>query len=921
MTMQSSNPIVAIMPDKFILGALSIGDAVPALTVGPIDDIFNTPWKTDVHCVQYAVTGAGDNSFPLCRKPLLSKLRSVGCDIYANLLIVEYDTAEHEPWSKSKETQGEFLAKLDAMADDWPMAWKWSLLYFTRGGARLVYILDEPIQVDKFELKHLWLCQEFGRQGLKFDCTVSDWTRRFRLPFVIRDGVATWEEEYTETYIQQWDKRLRTCELLDGVRLHQTQDEYGEIVAIERGQPDPDSSQRLLSEVSKQTGRMTQTGFVKEAKKRLRNRNCFPCLFQEMKIAESGGRNATLYKFVGEATALLFRMPGLTPEHVYALFLPPVMQLEPDSGTPDWTRVLWDHVCRIWALEQSKFDLEVAKAAERLEEAKSLFEQVIDGMREWCVAPELNSDDENVRFGYALRRLIVSLGSNFLVINKTGYYDSMQLNDGQIIARLRILGMDELIETKKVNEDGSITDLPTQQILNRYSTIATRVVAIPEIKGAFITDMDTPGATVSIPAYSRSKNIAPLYNPDVDEWLHRLFGANYDLGIKWLSYALAWDEGPTCAFSIAGKAGSGKKMLAQALCECLTVSAMATTEDLVSQYQYGLLDSPFLIVNEGWPMRTTGMHPADKFRALVSGDRQTVNQRYKHPIELYSPVRILFTANNLDVVKMLSGSKDLSPEDRDALSIRLMHMTISDDASHWLRDRGGEKLTAVPGRRWIRGDAGQASDYIVARHFMWLYERRRNFVTGSRLLVEGNQAQEIMFDMRTGSGNTPLVMETLIHLIEQPGQRGRELSIFEGRLYVTYSAVLSYFRDELSATTKEKLTQNTIQKVFRGLVKRECKGSWVLPNKKEMGRKYWHELDCELLLQVAQRDGWACTRLERLCKEQQDRDKGIHDERNNTSLTGLASGTQSPNVVNFGFTVGDVQLVPPQVVVKQGSQA
>ena len=36
-------------------------------------------------------------------------------------------------------------------------------------------------------------------------------------------------------------------------------------------------------------------------------------------------------------------------------------------------------------------------------------------------------------------------------------------------------------------------------------------------------------------------------------------------------------------------------------------------------------------------------------------------------------------------------------------------------------------LTEQPGKRWIRGDGGQLSDFVVAKHFLWLYEHRKEY--------------------------------------------------------------------------------------------------------------------------------------------------------------------------------------------------
>lgn len=251
-----------------------------------------------------------------------------------------------------------------------------------------------------------------------------------------------------------------------------------------------------------------------------------------------------------------------------------------------------------------------------------------------------------------------------------------------------------------------------------------------------------------------------------------------------------------------------------------------------------------------------------------------MNRKFMAPVYANSAVRIIFTANNTDVIHALTGNRNLSPEDRNALGIRLMHMDVGDSGSHWLRSHGGVKFTGTPGKRWIRGDSGEESSYIIARHFLWLHKNRHG-PTGLRFLVEGNARHEIMFEMRTQSGSTPLVIETIIQLIEQP-QMKQGCTIWEGKLYVLTEAILNYFRDNLSTNTRERLTARVIGSVMKSLVIREQANPFTLPNRKNHGRRRWHEVDCRLLLDVAQRDGWKCAKLEQLIQEQDARANGTY---------------------------------------------
>ena len=59
-----------------------------------------------------------------------------------------------------------------------------------------------------------------------------------------------------------------------------------------------------------------------------------------------------------------------------------------------------------------------------------------------------------------------------------------------------------------------------------------------------INEFDKDNSTLKLPSFSRRDDLPPTFDPDVDLWLRKLFGVNYELGCKWLGYALAFDEGP-----------------------------------------------------------------------------------------------------------------------------------------------------------------------------------------------------------------------------------------------------------------------------------------------------------------------------------------------------------------------------------------
>jgi hypothetical protein len=857
-----SRPLLAVLETKFIRGVNNLTEEPDQyLDLLPFEDALNEAYLTDAHFVPYAAVGPDGSievEMPRCNKPVLKDIRDAGGDIVMTALVLDYDNPDHQPWTRAMYKH--FMELLSEVGETFSTVWEFTYFYTTKHGGRFIYVLEDPVPVDVGEEHLRWLIEEFCKHGIEVDRACGDWTRVYRLPFVKRNGVGTWDDEIFEI-IDDPDRRLNTEHL---GRIESTfKQQYGMVRHIDEEMPDLDDAQDLLTKEGSR-GRRIQSDMAKKAKRLLKGRDCFPCLFEHKELAAEGSRNNTLHHYVGQVVSLLFGQ-GITMEDIFALFLEPVLQLEPDRGTPDWTAVLWDQIQRCWAKEEASVAARQMEEEEREEDKRSKIERIRDGMREWCNAPDLHNTNDHVSMGFAVRHLIANCKGDYFIMKNDGYYEAAPFMHHQIIGQLRHMGLDDLIETTRVGRDGNVHTLPASEIISNHCCFISKIVAEPEIDGAYVTDIQVPSAaTLYQCSYRRNPNLKSLFNPSVDEWLRHLGGneEGYNALCRWIAWALAFEEGATCALSIMGAPGAGKKMLIEGLSECLETPALADTDDLTSGNQYGLLESPFLSVNEGWPRLGQGLHPADQFRKLVSGDSFKVNRKYMAPVDVTNPVRIIFTANNLDVIHMLTANRNMSPEDREALSIRILHMDIKDKSSKWLSERGGMQYTGAPGQRWIRGDGGEPSDFIVARHFLWLYEKRHEYGRDSRLLVEGNGEEKLIFDMRTQSGHTPIVIEAIIQMLNSPNTPDG-LVLQDGRLWATGAEVLKYYRKNMT-DTGERLTGRGLQEVFRGLVVQEPEGPTILSHRKSMGELVWYELDVAVLLAAAQKGGWSCPKLQKV---------------------------------------------------------
>ncbi|MFG0319749.1 MAG: primase-helicase family protein [Planctomycetota bacterium JB042] len=848
--MGTSLPYVGVAATRNVPGVNNLADGGTSfLRVLPLDEALLHPWKTDAHLVTYRVSKV--DKWPRCNKPALPQVRQAGCEIYSTMLVFDYDNPGHRPWSEGEYE--DFVGNLfDVAEDGFPLALSWSAFYTTQHGARFVYVLTDPVPVDESEPLARGVVRDFARRGIHLDDKCCDWTHLFRLPCVTRSGEATWEADYFEL-VSQWDVRLDPATIEPAEP--RPGSDYGMVEPLDLPQPSPEEAYSLLFEQTETGERKTK--WFKDAKRRLKNRSCYEVIFEHHPLGQPGNRDSTLQRLVGEALALLYHVEGTSPELIYALFLPAAEQLDPDDGTPDWTEALWASVLRYWAREKAK-DLKRLEQQELAKEStKHLSLRVLEGMRQWCEHPGIwRTESDSI--AWMAQHIIISTPAAFHVVNREGQIDSTPVRRDQLPARIRELGMDELIPLVRETENG-FKEVPAQTLINQHATVVSHVEGAVDLPHTVVRDIGEATATLVVKLFDLRTDLEPRFDKEVDDWLRLFGGERYEQLVEWISHALAFRDGPICALSIAGPPGCGKKLLVQGLAECISTECVGDEKEF-GQFQSMLMRTPFISVNEGLPKGVGQKDVADTFRHLVSGDPILVNQKFKDPVLVRNPARIIFAANNTDVVSMLTGHRDLSPDDRDALAVRLLHLDVPPETSEYLRMKGGLAYTGQFGRRWIRGDGGAASDYVLARHFLWLYHHRTPAPAGNRLLVEGDMDRDLLRLMSTRSGTAPDVIEALIKMIEQ-GVANAGVVVHEGRIYATTSAVVDWHRTN-STSRNDRVNHKSVSSVFRGLSKR---GSSRTPRKLATAggdrRARWYEIDGRTLLVEAIEHGYRCERL------------------------------------------------------------
>jgi hypothetical protein len=339
---------------------------------------------------------------------------------------------------------------------------------------------------------------------------------------------------------------------------------------------------------------------------------------------------------------------------------------------------------------------------------------------------------------------------------------------------------------------------------------------------------------------------------------------------RWIAFALAFEEGPIAALSLSGVSGAGKGMFCRGLIECLAVPDWATSRDLIRDKNPGMKNSPFLIVDEGLPRRLPGsLDIADAFRGITAGDPIYIDEKYRTPMFVRNPMRVVFTANNTDVVKQLAG-RSLTQDDLQALTARILHFDIQPDAGSYLSSLGGMQYTAG----WITPVAGGESDFILARHFLWLYETRDRFQRDARMLVEGNTEAAIIQEMRTADSVTEHVTLLAARILEglpgQPASVRRGIALQGGEYLLTSSAILA--AHEAMAIAPMKLNLTAIGRALKSITLAEDRKAVRarVTNVCNEDRNFrWWSLDLHLLQNFCYENSIPCNRLEQLMSDEQ----------------------------------------------------
>ena len=815
--------------------------------------IMSTSFKTDLFFTCYTINGLEDIGWPRLRKEALSSVTDMCGEPQMHYFAFDWDCPDHSPWTD--ELLAQFFETFYAMADEQLTCWKW--VYTSRHGARIVYQLKEPVPVVDGEKYIATMLLRFREAGLVMDEKCKDWTRLFRAPKVVRDGLSTEGEEFF--FIEEQESLLDVSAMPRSSTLA-----VPSLKSFDIGKHGRLTDEEVFDILHNEKG--NQSKFFKDAKKYLKGNPCFDALFStEVQIAEPGERNDTVMKSLGMTIPTLIRKVSYaTPEHAYALYHGPLTALPP---TRDWCDWLWNAICTIWPVEIDKYNKEQETKAEKASKALSVKETMREGMKEWSEHPHLRDEDKSME--YVERHIFANYKSFFYEMNENGFYNPWAVQAKQLIPRIRDTHLDNVVDTVELSNTGKLVDVSDKVIQNRYSTPVARIEPVVQLESdGYIEGMGGRMPVLKVCMYRRNPDLEGEYNASVDEWLVNLFGEYYEVGCRWIANALAFEEGPICALSMACAPGAGKQMFVQGLAECLEHPEHATGVVLSSKSQGALMRTPFLYINEQWPASINGSI-MENLKKYTDGSALHIEEKFEPITEIHNPVRVIMTANDQELLQGVLD-KNLSADNREALGQRIFHMELGDAAKEWLDAKGGRSFTAADGNRWVKGQ--KKSDFIVAKHFLWLYENRDKAHRGSRFLVEGNlgRGSTIMNHHILRKEDTSKVASSILNVVESKASKNGKDYFFSDdyKLYLTISNVMNGLE-----MMDIKMSFSKVAAVIREV---SGKQEPDLFHEKE-----WYEVDCNMLLDHARQVGIDTPMLRKFVyMQEKPKKKPEEDEKN-----------------------------------------
>jgi hypothetical protein len=507
----------------------------------PLAEALNKSYDTDAHMTLYSFQEADGTVHPACpffEKHVIKQIHAEGCELLQNAVCLDWDTPGHVALTPEhlNDILGKFIAA--GVADE--RLAQWRAYHTTRHGMRFLYEYEEAVPAMESEQRVTAMIKEFKRHDLNMDPVSKNWSFCFRLPKVKRDNLATEDEPMFIMQIQDKYLDVRQFKKLDLKALAVTAEFHRAVSS-----PHHEECHSILYEDNPSTGREVQSRFHKAARTAIRQTPFFDRIFGSAPLAGDTGRNEAFQTVIGVVVPLLVNKLRASAEEIFALFSGPLESLELLAGKQNPRDHFWNFLQDVYAREHAAFMEREQIKADAVEEGQTTLERMVEGMKQWCSAPELFCDDNLVREAFVKSHIFANVTKFYYPMNEDGWYSSLCLSRDQLVPRVRKSYLKNIIETERQDLKGNTVSVSAMEISNTHSTVVNEVRMSP-LQGAHgrIDDIDGDAPILTLPMYQRNDFLPAEHNAAVDGWLKALFGKGYQQAVRWIGYALAFEDGP-----------------------------------------------------------------------------------------------------------------------------------------------------------------------------------------------------------------------------------------------------------------------------------------------------------------------------------------------------------------------------------------
>lgn len=724
------------------------------LPKGPIlsiDQALATRWDSDALLQQVVIAGIpgqprlSKKSVPLCQQS--------GIELWCGTFVYDLDlnqqpfaeSPDKQPWTA--ETLAEFGRRVHLLCERGPHP---RHVYTTPHGARLIYVPDEAVPVERFERAWRSLGERIAAtSGLVSDPACSDWSRMFRLPRIpSKEGGYTDEKAWFR--ILSWQDKG----IIDWQALPEPTIARALFAPVPDEMPDPDHCERLVF-VDGSAAELTEIG-LKVRKALMRSPTKQFCFLREPFHTQN--RNQLLTSLIGGQVRQLFRTPGATPEVVFGLWIHTCRSMEPDDRDGDWVPIVWSMIDRFWRNEQ-------ARHSKALESQGDFLDQLYDTLAAGGIdLPERDKATQKLQ-----QFFVLSDGRSFYVLQPDCTWSSNPTSSSTLVPAVRD-GIGVVFP--------SVLDMAPSQFLRECVTEVPHVVGVAG-KLTSTLRLAPQGLTLELGLYSVNPDIVPQWDPEIDQWLRLLAYEPTEQGdpdadrenarlaysdlMNWLGRAVILDS-RVPALCMIGSAGSGKTTLMNALTQCFTGGVAAGPEVLVSDFHDALEHTPVVHFDEGIPFtKYDKSRVSEGFRRMVTSAQFEVNRKFAKKVQIQARLRVAVSANSFGVFDLFRD-EGLSPDDVAAIMRRIILVQPGQSAARYLRETLARRDNA---KRWMQGGA-------IARHIMAIGQQMRVAIDAGDApldMPEGNHHEDLLRILESGNDRTYWVVRAVCRLWEDVTQR------------------------------------------------------------------------------------------------------------------------------------------------------